>query len=165
VIETRATPGAVENSARANARRYGDAMEDLVDALHAVPLFSELSKRDLRRLADSMHERRFSAGQEVLIEGAGGVGFFVVLDGRARVSVHGEDRGTLGPGDYFGEMSVIDGGDRSATVRAEEDLRCGALTAWNFHPLVSEHPDIAWALLQTLVKRLRTTDARVRAAG
>jgi CRP-like cAMP-binding protein len=136
-----------------------------VDSLRAVPLFAELSKKDLQSLAGSMHERHFKAGEEVLLEGEGGIGFFVVLDGRARITLHGEDRGTIGPGEYFGEMAVIDGGDRSATVRAEDDLRCGAITAWNFRPFVRQHPDVAWSLLTTLVKRLRASDARQPAAG
>lgn len=140
-------------------------MNALVDSLRAVPLFAELSKKDLQTLADSMHERRFTAGDEVVLEGRGGVGFFVVLYGHARVTVHGEDRGIIGPGEYFGEMAVIDGGDRSATVRAEDDLRCGAMTAWNFRPFVREHPDVTWSLLTTLVKRVRTSDTRQPAAS
>jgi CRP/FNR family transcriptional regulator, cyclic AMP receptor protein len=140
-------------------------MSDLVDSLRAVPLFANLSKKDLQGLADSMHERRFAAGDEVVVEGQGGIGFFVVLDGHARVTVHGEDRGTIGPGEYFGEMAVIDGGARSATVRAEDDVRCGAITAWSFRPFVREHPDVAWALLTTLVKLVRASDARQPAAS
>ena len=140
-------------------------MSDLVDSLRAVPLFADLSKKDLKGLADSMHERRFAAGDEVVVEGQGGIGFFVVLDGHARVTVHGEDRGTIGPGDYFGEMAVIDGGARSATVRAEDDVRCGAITAWSFRPFVREHPDVAWAMLTTLVKLVRASDARQPAAS
>jgi CRP-like cAMP-binding protein len=140
-------------------------MAALEESLHAVPLFSELSKKDLKRLASSLHERRFGAGEDVLVEGAGGVGFFVVLDGHARVWVHGEERATLGPGDYFGEMSVIDGGDRSASVKADDDMRCVAMTAWHFRPFVREHPDVAWALLTAMVKRVRAADARVPAAS
>lgn len=140
-------------------------MSALADSLRAVPLFRELSKKDLQRLADSMHERRFAAGDEVVLEGQGGVGFFVVLDGHARVTVHGEDRGTIGPGEYFGEMAMIDGGARSATVRAEDDVRCGAMTAWNFRPFVREHPDVAWSLLTTLVKLARAAGERQPAAS
>jgi len=137
------------------------AMED---SLRDVPLFADLSSRDLRRLADSMQELSFASGRQVVTEGKGGVGFFVILDGTARVSQGGEDRGTLGPGDYFGEMALIDGDDRMASVHAESDLRCAAMTPWTFRPFVKDHPDVAWSLLTALVKRIREAQARQTAA-
>jgi CRP/FNR family transcriptional regulator, cyclic AMP receptor protein len=130
-------------------------MSEMADALRRVPLFSELSSRDLRRLAGAMHERTFTDGQPVVSEGEGGIGFFVILEGRAAVTVHGEPTAELGPGEYFGEMSLIDGDMRAASVSAAGDLRCVAMTQWQFRPLVKDHPDIAWALLTTLVKRVR----------
>jgi CRP/FNR family transcriptional regulator, cyclic AMP receptor protein len=141
-------------------------MHPMVDSLRDVPLFSDLSTRDLKRLADSMKETSFAAGMEVVAEGKSGVGFFVILDGTARVSQGGEDRVVLSAGDYFGEMALIDGDDRSASVHAESDLRCASMTTWNFRPFVKDHPDVAWALLTALVKRVRDTQARqVGAAG
>jgi CRP-like cAMP-binding protein len=137
------------------------AMED---SLREVPLFADLSKRDLKRLADSMQELSFAAGRQIVAEGKGGVGFFVILEGTARVSQGGEDRGRLGVGDYFGEMALIDGDDRMASVHAETDLRCVAMTPWTFRPFVKNQPDIAWALLTVLVKRLREAQARQTAA-
>ena len=139
-------------------------MSTTVDSLRQVPLFAELSKRDLRRLADSMQEHSFQAGHEIVAEGKGGVGFFVILDGSARVSQGGDDRGTLATGDYFGEMALIDGDDRTATVRAESDMRCASMTTWNFRPFVKDHPEIGWALLTALVKRVRATQARIDSA-
>jgi CRP-like cAMP-binding protein len=130
------------------------------DSLKQVPLFAELSKRDLRQLADAMHERTFEAGRQVTAEGESGLGFFVVADGTATVSVDGQPRRTLGPGDYFGEMAIIDGRARSAQVSAESDLTCYGMTAWNFRPFLKDHPDLVWALLQTLVARLREAEAR-----
>jgi CRP-like cAMP-binding protein len=130
------------------------------DSLKQVPLFAELSKRDLRQLADAMHERTFDAGRQITMEGENGLGFFVVADGTATVSIDGQTRRTLGPGDYFGEMAMIDGGARSAQVGAETDLTCYGMTAWNFRPFLKDHPDLVWALLQTLVARLREAEAR-----
>jgi len=135
-------------------------MSAMVDALRAVPLFSDLSNRDLKRLAGSMNERTFAPGETVVSQGTGGVGFFVILDGRAKVTQDGETRGVLGPGDYFGEMALIDGDDRAASVDPEGELRCAAMTTWNFRPFVKEHPDVAWALLTALVKRVRESQAR-----
>jgi len=139
-------------------------MSAMVDSLREVPLFADLPPRDLRRLADSMQELSFAAGKEVVSEGKGGVGFFVILDGAARVTQRGEDRGLLTAGDYFGEMALIDGNDRMASVHAESELRCAAMTPWTFRPFVRDHPDVAWALLTALVKRLRETQARQVAA-
>jgi CRP/FNR family transcriptional regulator, cyclic AMP receptor protein len=135
-------------------------MSAMTDSLREVPLFSELSSRELNRLADSMQEISFASGREVVAEGKGGVGFFVILEGSARVSRGGEERGTLNTGDYFGEMALIDGDDRTASVHAEGDLRCAAMTSWTFRPFVKDHPDVAWALLTALVKRVREAQAR-----
>ena len=132
----------------------------MVDSLREVPLFADLSSRDLKRLADSMREISFTDGQQVVAEGKGGVGFFVILDGAARVTQGGEERGMLKAGDYFGEMALIDGDDRTASVHADGDLRCAAMTTWTFRPFVKDHPEIAWAMLTALVKRVRETQAR-----
>src|SRR5919199_3130078 len=107
-------------------------MSDMAESLRAVPLFAELSDRDLRQVADSMHEKTYSAGQSVVTEGEGGIGFFVILSGSARASVGGEQHGVLRAGDYFGEMALLDGETRSASITAEEDLRCAGMTAWHF---------------------------------
>jgi CRP-like cAMP-binding protein len=139
-------------------------MRAMVESLREVPLFADLPPRELRRLADSMQDLSFAAGKEVVAQGKGGVGFFVILDGSARVTQHGEDRGLLTAGDYFGEMALIDGDDRMASVHAESELRCAAMTPWTFRPFVRDHPDIAWALLTAPVKRLRETQARQVAA-
>jgi len=138
----------------------------MVESLREVPLFADLSGRDLRRLADSMKELTFAPGKQVVTEGKGGVGFFVILEGTARVTQGGEERGVLARGDYFGEMALIDGDDRTASVHANSELRCAAMAPWTFRPFVKDQPDIAWALLTALVKRLREAQARhVAAAG
>jgi CRP/FNR family transcriptional regulator, cyclic AMP receptor protein len=135
-------------------------MSATVDSIREIPLFADLSTRALKQLADSMSERSFAPGEVVVSEGTGGVGFFVILEGRARVTQGGEDRGTLTAGDYFGEMALIDGDDRAASVVAEDALRCAAITMWNFRPFVKEHPDVAWSLLTAMVKRVREAQAR-----
>jgi CRP/FNR family cyclic AMP-dependent transcriptional regulator len=135
-------------------------MKTMVDSLREIPLFADLAGRDLKRVADSMKEMSFAPGQEVVAQGKSGVGFFVILEGSARVTQGGEDRGLLTAGDYFGEMALIDGDDRAASVHAEGDLRCATMTTWNFRPFVRDHPDISWALLTALVKRVREAQAR-----
>jgi CRP/FNR family cyclic AMP-dependent transcriptional regulator len=130
-----------------------------VELLQRIPLFAGLEPRELERLSGSFKERTFDAGQPVATEGEGGAGFFVIESGEASVSVHGDERGRLGPGDYFGDVAMIDQGDRTASIKAESDLKCYGLTFWDFRPLVEGDPRIAWPLLQAMAKRLRTAES------
>jgi CRP-like cAMP-binding protein len=123
-----------------------------VDLLKRVPIFEGLDKRELERIAASMKQRTFRAGDTVTTEGQGGVGFFVIEDGEARVTIHGDERRRLGPGDYFGEVALLTDRPRTATITAESDLRCYGMTSWDFKPLVETHGSIAWKLLQAMAK-------------
>ena len=125
-----------------------------------MPLFADLERRELQSLASSFKERTFSAGQTVATEGSGGVGFFVIDDGQAKVTRGGQEVATLGPGDYFGEIALIDEGARTASITAETELRCYGLTSWEFRPLVEMNAGIAWKLLQAMAKRLRHAEGR-----
>ena len=131
-----------------------------VELLQRVPLFEHFEKGDLERLARSFKERTFDAGSTVAGEGKTGAGFFVIESGEAAVSVRGDERRSLGPGDYFGEIALIDDGARSATVTAVSDLRCYGLTSWEFRPLVESNASIAWKLLETMAQRLRAAQQR-----
>ena len=131
-----------------------------IETLKKVPLFAELEKRDLERIADSFKERRYKAGETMAGEGQGGAGFFVIAEGTAKVTVQSEDRSTLRPGDYFGEIALIDEGARTATVTAETDMTCYAMTFWEFRPIVETDARIAWKLVQALAHKLREADAR-----
>jgi CRP/FNR family cyclic AMP-dependent transcriptional regulator len=123
-----------------------------VDLLKRVPIFEGLDKRELERIAASMKQRTFQAGDTVTTEGQGGVGFFVIEDGEAKVTIHGDERRRLGPGDYFGEVALLTDRPRTATITAESDLRCYGMTSWDFKPLVETHGSIAWKLLQAMAK-------------
>jgi CRP/FNR family transcriptional regulator, cyclic AMP receptor protein len=132
-----------------------------VELLQKIPLFADLEPRELERLSGSFKERTFDAGNPVATEGEGAAGFFVIESGEAVVSVHGEERGRLGPGDYFGDIALIDQGSRSATIVADSDLRCYGLTFWDFRPLVESDARIAWPLLQAMAKRLRAAESEI----
>ena len=119
-----------------------------------------LSKRELARLANNAHDRTFPAGSVITEQEATGVTFGVIVEGQAAVSVHGRPARTLGPGDYFGEMALIDHSYRSATITAETELRCLLFTAWVFRPFAMDHPETAWALLEMMVQRVREAEAR-----
>jgi CRP/FNR family transcriptional regulator, cyclic AMP receptor protein len=130
-----------------------------IDLLERIPLFEGLPHQELERIARSFKERHFSAGDTVAAEGSGGVGFFVIGEGTASVDVHGEQRAQLGPGDYFGEIALIDDqARRTATITAETDITCYGLTSWDFRPLVETNAEIAWKLLQVMAKRLREAE-------
>ena len=130
------------------------------EVLAQVPLFSMLSKKDLDKLVREAHERTFPAGAVLTEEGRTGVTFGVVMDGRAAVNVHGRTVRTLGPGDYFGEMALIDHSYRSASITAETEVHCLLFVAWVFRPFALEHPESAWALLEIMVQRVREAESR-----
>jgi CRP/FNR family cyclic AMP-dependent transcriptional regulator len=126
-----------------------------VDTLRNVPLFAGLDQRELEQIADTMQERRFTAGDTVMQQGAAGAGFFVVEEGRGEVSVGGDTRGTIGPGDYFGEIALLTGSERTATITATTDMLCYGMTPWDFRPLVETNSEIAWKLLTAMAEKLR----------
>src|SRR6476620_1328827 len=138
----------------------GPTVADVVRSLGNVPLFAGIERGELARLANLMRESSFAEGEAITTEGESGVGFFVIEDGNATVSRKGEILRTLKPGDYFGEIALIDEGPRSATIVASTDLQCRALAAWEFKTFVFEHPEVAWPLLETLVGRLREAEGR-----
>ena len=122
------------------------------DLLKRVPIFSDLDRKERDRIGASMKQRTFNAGDTVTSEGKGGVGFFVIEEGQATVTVGGDERRKLGPGDYFGEVALLNESARTATIIADTDLRCYGLTSWEFRPLVETHGSIAWKLLQAMSK-------------
>jgi CRP/FNR family cyclic AMP-dependent transcriptional regulator len=135
-------------------------MADVEQTLGQVPLFAGVKSKDLKRLEKRMSERSFGEGDTITTEGESGIGFFVIEDGNASVSIGGKIVRTLGPGEHFGEIALIDSGPRSATIVASTDLRCRGMSAWEFKPFVEEHPEVAWALLETLAGRLREAEFR-----
>ena len=127
---------------------------DASELLRRVPIFQGLEPRELETIARTVHERTFNAGDTIAQEGQSGVGFFVIREGEAKVSVDGNEVRRLGPGDHFGEIALITEGARTATVTAETQLRCYGLAPWEFRPLVQTNASIAWKILQALAKQL-----------
>lgn len=134
-------------------------MDDRIAALKAVPLFSELSDRDLKRVLEIAKEVVHTEGQPIVEEDASAAGFHLILDGEASVTVHGRDVGTFRAGDYFGEMSIIDGKPRSASVTAKGELTTLGIPSWNFERLMDQHPSLMRALLSELCRRIRKIEA------
>jgi CRP-like cAMP-binding protein len=124
------------------------------DVLRDVPLFEDLDEADLARVAEALQERTFAAGAPIVEAGQPGDGFFVLESGEADVVVGGQTQAVLGPGDHFGEIALLMGAERTATVVARTDVRCLGLAPGEFRVLVEESPSIAWKLLESMTLRL-----------
>ena len=135
-------------------------MKDSAKSLLQVPLLSRVPPKELQRLDKRMSSRTFAEGETAVEEGQPGAGFWLIESGEADVSIGGTQIRRLGPGDYFGEVALIDDGPRSATVVAASELRCRGIAAWEFKSFIGEHPEAAWAVMQTLASRLREAQAK-----
>lgn len=131
-------------------------MSAAADTLKKVPLFAGLSNKELERIAERMSERKFNAGDTLTEQGSSGVGFFVIGDGTAEVTVDGEARRTIGPGDYFGEIALLSDATRTrtATITATTDVLAYGMTVWEFKPLVESNSELAWKLLTAMAEKL-----------
>src|SRR6516162_722093 len=132
------------------------------EVLAGVPLFSMLPKKEVAKLARQAHELTVPAGTVVTDVDRAGVSFSVIVDGQAAVSVHGQPVRILGPGDYFGEIALINESYRyrSAKITAETELHCLIYAKWDFRHFAMSHPQTAWALLEVMVQRLRDAENR-----
>jgi CRP-like cAMP-binding protein len=135
--------------------------ESLPQFLAKIDLFEGLSKDTLSDLMERGTTLKVSAGSHAVEQGAHDAGLQVVLEGSAEVTVNGVARASLAPGDYFGEISMIDGLPRSATVLAGPDgLTTFALSSLAFAPVVRANPDVAEALLKALTARIRSLESQ-----
>lgn len=128
--------------------------------IRGVRLFADLDDKTAERLAGEFVERHFDEGAAIATEGVDGLNFFIVATGEAAVTVQGKAVGTLGPGDSFGEVALVDKSARSATVTATSPMVAYALPVWSFRPFVEARPELAWKLLEALAERLRSAQAR-----
>ena len=132
------------------------AKKDVMDRLKNVPIFAECSKKELEAVANAVREVRHPTGAVIAAEGEPGAGLFIIDEGRADVTIGGKRVNQLEPGDFFGEMALLDGGPRTATVTAKTDVNLLGLTEWVFRGLMTEHPSIALKTLQQMAARLRS---------
>jgi CRP/FNR family cyclic AMP-dependent transcriptional regulator len=135
--------------------------KDVVKWLSEVPLFSELSRKDLATLARNAKEVHHREGAVIAREGDSGLGFFLIVDGTASVTVSGKPRRKMGPGDFFGEISLLDNGPRSASVIADTPVQLVGLTQWNFKRMIESSPSLAMKMLKTMAARLRAASRDV----
>jgi CRP-like cAMP-binding protein len=128
-------------------------------AMARAPLFASLPGRDLRSLAEVTSVERYQAGSTVVKEGAPGTAFFVILEGRAEVVIGSRTISRLGPGDFFGEISLLDGDPRSASVVPDSSLLCLKLGGSHFLQLLSDQPKLMLKLLREVARRLRAAES------
>ena len=132
---------------------------DSSSMIGSVPFFGGLDGKKRSAIASQGKEMSYKAGDTIVDEGTMGVGFYLILEGKAEVRKGGKALATLGKGQFFGEMSLIDERPRSADVVAVEPTTCWALTSWAFAGLVKTHPEIALMMLKEMVKRLRAAQS------
>ena len=134
---------------------------NVVDALAHVPMLSSLDRKQLERLAKDFTERTFPAGSVIVRQGDDrGIGFFVIADGEAVVSVDGAEVSRLGPGTHFGAIALIADRHRTATVTAETELHTYVMTLWDFRSFVQSDAEVAWKLLEQLAGMLQKASAQ-----
>jgi CRP-like cAMP-binding protein len=129
------------------------------EALRSVPLFSAMDDKELRKVAELAREEKFRTGEDIVIEGHSSGPFFLLIEGDAVVLVRGAEVRKLGPGDFFGEMALIDRQPRSATVRALGDVSALSISSWDFLTVLERNWSLAYALMVELSRRVREHDA------
>ncbi len=125
------------------------------EQLAKVWIFSKLEKSDLSRIAKAVVPRTYAKGDTIVSEGELAAAFFVIISGKVEVTKKGTRLSVMGAGDSFGEMALLDGFPRSASVAAIEDTECLAMTRWDFSAELHANPNIANAMLPVLSKRIR----------
>ena len=131
-----------------------------LDHLAQVRLFRACSRKELTTIGRASDEVRVAAGKTIVEEGQTGHEFFLILDGNATVQRKGRKVATLGPGDYFGELALLDRGPRNATVKADGDMEILVLGQREFSGVLDEVPTLAHKLLASMATRLREADAK-----
>jgi len=134
------------------------AKDRKVELLAQVPLFSACTDKDLKAIASLMDRVEMKEGTVLATEGEPGREMFVIGDGKASVSIKGKEIATLGPGDFFGEMALLDQGPRSATVTVEDDSVLYVVDPRGFSSLIEQNPTVTRKILRVLAQRLRTAE-------
>ena len=133
--------------------------KDVIALLKKAPIFAKTSEKSLESMIKTAVIKTVSSGDKVVQEGQGGVGFYLILDGKAEVIKEGEKLAELETGNFFGELGVIDGQPRTADVVAVTETKCWILSQWAMKSVIANHPEVALSMLEELARRLRATDA------
>lgn len=131
------------------------------EVLGKVSIFANCTPEEVVAISEVAQESGFQAGQIIVAQGTPGQVFYLILSGRVEIIRDGQSLGAFGPGDFFGEMSLLDSAPRSATIKALETMNCLMLSSWDFKALLERYPSIAVKLLEVLSRRLRVADERL----
>ena len=129
-----------------------------VDSLASIPLLAVLNRRAREQVLRTAREAHYSAGQTVVREGDPATVLYLIVDGHAGVEQDGRKVGSMGPGEFFGELALIEEHGRTATVVAEDELDCLLISAWEFKASLEEHPQMAIPMLNAIIARLHRTE-------
>jgi CRP/FNR family transcriptional regulator, cyclic AMP receptor protein len=129
---------------------------DATESLRRVPLFAGLDRKELELLAKLAKEQRYEPGATIVKTGASGHGLYIIKEGNVSVVRDGQKVASMGPGQFFGEISVLDGGPRTADVKADTETVCLTLISWEIKPLLMDNAAISYKMLLEMVKRLRS---------
>jgi CRP-like cAMP-binding protein len=134
------------------------SQDEIVDALAGFALFADLATPQLRAVAHTFEERWFAEGERILRQGLTGSGFYVILDGEAGIVIDGQQRTTLGRGEFFGEVSILLGEPPVADVVALRAMRCLVLAGPGVETFLIAHPRVMFRMLQAQARRLRNAN-------
>jgi len=138
--------------------------KEIIALLKNTPIFANTSEKSLESMLKSAVEKTVPAGDKIVTEGQGGVGFYLILSGKAEVVKGGDKLAEFGAGNFFGEVGVIDGQPRTADVIAIEETKCWILSQWAMKSVIANHPEVALSMLEEMAKRLRAADEALSAS-
>lgn len=130
---------------------------EVVDIISGLALFADLSRPQLEAVSHIFEEQWFNEGERILRQGHRGSGFYVIIEGEAVFRLNGEDRGRLGRGDFFGEISILLGEPPTADVVATGPMRCLVLAPTDVQEFLESHPRVMFRVLQAEATKLRNT--------
>ena len=133
-------------------------LDDTVDTLAGLALFADLSRPQLEAVSHVFDEASFAEGERILRQGLSGSNFFVILDGEVAIRIDGEDRATLGRGEFFGELSILLSEPPTADVVVRRPLRCLVLPGSELESFLTSNPRVAYRMIQALARRLRAAN-------
>ena len=136
----------------------GSMPDEAVDLISSLTLFADLGGPQLEAISHIFEEATFAPGQRILRQGITGSNFYVVVDGEAAIKIDGEDRASIGRGDFFGEMSLLLGTPPTADVTARTQLRCLVLAGPDLHRFLARHPTVMYRMLVAMARRLRAAN-------
>jgi CRP/FNR family cyclic AMP-dependent transcriptional regulator len=138
----------------------GSMPDEAVDLISSLSLFADLGGPQLEAISHIFEETTFAPGQRILRQGITGSNFYVVVDGEASVKIDGEERASIGRGDFFGEMSLLLGSAPTADVTARTPLRCLMLAGPELHGFLDKYPTVMYRMLVAMARRLSAANQR-----